>query len=414
MTQALPVPPLHVRTTELQQRPQLIGLADPAHPLVVQRRGEGVVGLGRTLRWEFRGRRRFAEAAAAWASLIASATVDDAVGLPGTGLIAFGAFAFSPDSARPSVLEVPATVVGVREGRAFLTEISTEPFTAPPVAPRLRPYGAEYRITLLPGALDGEGYEAAVADAIGRITAGELEKVVLARDIVGKLPDGADLRRVLCDLALGYADCWTYAVDGLVGASPETLVEARAGIAHTRVLAGSSARGADAGEDQAAALALATSSKDQDEHRFAVQSALTALRARAATVTVSEQPFALKLPNLWHLASDIEAELEPGTTALDLVAALHPTAAVAGSPTDVATAVIAELEPSDRGRYAGPVGWVGAHGDGEWAIALRGAQVDDDGRITAHAGAGIVAGSNPVQERAETAMKFRPIADAFA
>ncbi len=152
MTQALPVPPLHVRTTPLEIRPQLIGLADPVHPLVVQRRGEGVVGSGRTLRWEFHGRRRFAEAAAAWASLVAGATVDDAVGLPGSGLIAFGAFAFSPDSARPSVLEVPSTVVGVREGRAFLTEISTEPFDGPPVAPRVRPYGAEYRIALLPGA----------------------------------------------------------------------------------------------------------------------------------------------------------------------------------------------------------------------------------------------------------------------
>jgi menaquinone-specific isochorismate synthase len=180
-----------------------------------------------------------------------------------------------------------------------------------------------------------------------------------------------------------------------------------------RVLAGSRARGADALEDQDAAVALATSTKDQDEHQYALQSLLTSLRPHSRNITTSELPFTLKLPNLWHLASDVEAELTDGSTSLDLIAVLHPTAAVAGTPTTAALALIDELEPFDRGRYAGPVGWVGADGDGEWAVALRCAEVSPTGDITAYAGAGIVAESDAEMELAETRMKFRPIVEAF-
>jgi menaquinone-specific isochorismate synthase len=179
------------------------------------------------------------------------------------------------------------------------------------------------------------------------------------------------------------------------------------------VLAGSAARGIDSASDQQAAVALATSAKDQDEHEYAVQNVLASLRRHSADVTASEVPFTLKLPNLWHLATDIEGTLIDGSSALDLAAALHPTAAVAGTPTKAALALIAELEPFDRGRYAGPVGWIGADGDGEWAIALRSAQVAPGGDITAYAGCGIVAGSEPERELAETKIKFRPVKEAF-
>ena len=144
-----------------------------------------------------------------------------------------------------------------------------------------------------------------------------------------------------------------------------------------------------------------------------MQNVLASLREHSADVTASEQPFTLKLPNLWHLASDIEGELTDGSTSLDLVRALHPTAAVAGTPTATALALIEQLEPFDRGRYAGPVGWIGADGDGEWAVALRSAQVRDD-TITAYAGAGIVSESVPQRELLETRMKFRPIVEALA
>jgi len=141
---------------------------------------------------------------------------------------------------------------------------------------------------------------------------------------------------------------------------------------------------------------------------------LDALRGHARGVVSSEMPFALKLPNLWHLASDVEGALADGSSSLDLVAALHPTAAVAGHPTETALAQIGELEHLDRRRYGGPVGWVDASGDGKWAIALRSAEIDAEGTVTAYAGAGIVAESDPDRELAETRLKFRPIVEAFA
>ncbi|MDQ1548766.1 MAG: menaquinone-specific isochorismate synthase, partial [Microbacteriaceae bacterium] len=217
----------------------------------------------------------------------------------------------------------------------------------------------------------------------------------------------------IATLALGYPDCWTFSVDGFVGSSPETLVSVDAGSVSARVLAGSAARGTDAASDQEAATGLATSAKDLDEHRYAVQSVLASLADHSPNVTASELPFTLKLPNLWHLASDVDGTLTDGSTSLDLLASLHPTAAVAGTPRADALGLIAELEPLDRGRYAGPVGWVGADGDGEWAVALRSAQVSPTGDVTAYAGAGIVADSDSARELLETKMKFRPIVEAF-
>jgi menaquinone-specific isochorismate synthase len=138
------------------------------------------------------------------------------------------------------------------------------------------------------------------------------------------------------------------------------------------------------------------------------------IRDRGRGIASSEIPFTLKLPNLWHLATNIEGTLSDSSSVLDLAAALHPTAAVAGTPTDAATALIRELEQIDRGRYGGPVGWVDANGDGKWALSLRSAEIDADGGIRAFAGAGILAQSDPDAELAETKLKFRPIVDAFA
>jgi len=404
--QALPA--LTVETRAIEQVPSLLPILDPRTPLLFIRRGDGIAGFGEALRLEFHGSDRIREAADAWRTISAAAKVTDPVGVSGTGLVAFGAFTFDDESQRASVLIVPEVIVGRRDGHSWVTRVDGSELKL-----EKRPLGSEYRIALHQGTLDGEGYKAAVAEAIRRIQAGELSKVVLARDLVGHLPDEADLRRVLVDLALGYPDTWTFAVDGLLGSSPETLVRVNHGIVTARVLAGSIGRGADAEADHAAALALATSTKDLDEHRFAVQSVLSSLAGHATGVVSSELPFALKLPNLWHLASDVEGTLSDGSTALDLAAALHPTAAVAGAPTAAAVSVIRELEPIDRRRYGGPVGWVDASGCGKWAVALRSAEVTHDGAITAYAGAGIVADSDPERELAETRLKFRPIVEAF-
>lgn len=377
----------------------LLKFCDPRHPLAFVRNGHGVVGMGAAVRLAFTGPDRIREAADAWRAICASALVDDAVGLPGSGLIAFGSFAFADTSAHESVLVIPSVVVGRRGDVTWRTRIDAgEADIAGPV-------GAWPGVAFTAGAMTRIAYADAVDALVERIHAGELSKAVLARDLVGRLDD-ADLRVPLRRLAQTYPDAFTFAVEGLLGATPETLVRVDRGQVTARVLAGTAARGADAD------AVLLGSRKDLDEHGLARASVVAALRPHTSDLG-GDQPFALELPNLWHIASDLHGTLSDGSSALDLAAALHPTAAVGGTPTDLAVQVIDELEPFDRGRYAGPVGWIGADGSGEWAIALRCALIAD-GTVTAYAGAGIVADSVPVQELAETDLKFRPILDAFS
>nr|WP_172978288.1 chorismate-binding protein [Microbacterium sp. SYP-A9085] len=411
---------LLVRTSEIDPSGDLVQHADPHRPLVWLRRGEGMVGAGEVARLDVNASAHEPRALAlsrAWAQLCADATVEDAVGLPGTGMIGFGALTFDERSAASSSIVVPARVIGRRDGRAWLTSIRLH--DGDEHRPDPVPFGPFWSATVGPGALDADGYQAAVRGALAAIRDGEVGKVVVARDLVGTVPEGADLRRLVHALAGGYPDTWTYAVDGIVGASPETLVTVSRGRVTARVLAGTRPRGADAVEDAAAASALAASAKDLDEHGYAVHSVTSALGPHVSHLTADAHPFTLELPNVWHLATDVAGTLTDGSTSLDLIRALHPTAAVAGTPTDAAIEVIRRLEPFDRGRYAGPVGWIDAHGDGEWAIALRGAQFGAHAvggliPVTAHAGAGIVAGSDPESELLETRVKFRPIVDALA
>ena len=395
-------------TVEIDDLGPIIPLLSPRDPLLFLRRKQGVAGIGEALRLEFSGEDRMRNAATAWRSIVSAATISDPIGLPGTGLVALGSFSFSRDSAATSVLIVPSILIGRRDGRSWITRVNTDAAVPTPTA-----LGPEYRLSLLPGEMKPDMFTAAVDKAIEAIHTGGVRKVVLARDLVGHLPEGADLRRVLLELALGYPDGFTYAVNGLIGSSPETLVRVDHGEVGARVLAGSIGRGSDAETDHDAAVSLATSTKDLDEHAYAIASVLRVLEPHSSVLTASESPFTLKLPNLWHLASDVAGKLSDGSSSLDLIAALHPTAAVAGAPTGAAMDLIEELEPFDRGRYAGPVGWVDANGDGEWAVALRCAHVSSTGRITAYAGAGIVDGSVAERELAETKMKFRPVVEAF-
>ena len=240
-----------------------------------------------------------------------------------------------------------------------------------------------------------------------------VEKVVLARDLTSEVDEAFDLRPVLSKLAANYPSCWVYSVDGTFGASPELLVRVSHGQVSARVLAGTAGRGTDPAVDQAIASALAGSSKNVAEHAFAVDSLVQALEPFCDHVDADPQPFSLALPNVWHLASDVHGVLKEDSSVLDLASALHPTAAVAGTPRKTAQELIRKLEPFDRGRYAGPVGWIGADGDGEWAIALRGGQVDGT-KITAYAGCGIVAESEPAAELTETDLKFQPILGAIS
>lgn len=407
------VPVLTVRTRASGHLDSLLPLLDSRAPLLFMRRGEGVAGVGEALRLSFRGPERIAQAAETWRRVAASAHIDDAVRMPGSGLLAFGAFTFAAGSHYESVLIVPRTIIGRRDGVSWVTEVRVAGDTtaAPAVVPT--PLGPACRVSLEPGEVGPALFRELVADAVARIRDDDVRKVVLARDLVGRVPAGAELRGVLAALAGDYPDTWTFAVDGHIGASPETLVQVRAGTATARVLAGSAARGADADTDRAASERLAHSAKDLEEHRYAVQSVLDALapHTRGGEPT-SEGPFTLQLPNLWHLATNVDGALSDASSALDLVGALHPTAAVAGTPTATALELIRELEPLDRGRYGGPVGWVDAAGDGTWAVSLRSAELASDGLLRAYAGSGILAESDPEAELAETELKFRPIVGA--
>lgn len=413
--------PLVVETREIDPVEDLLAYADPARPLAWLRRGDGIVAVGEPLA-ELRpsvesGQSRTAALAAAWRGMAAQAEIFDPIGLPGTGLVAFGAFTFDENSAADSVLVVPSRVLGRHGDRFWETRLRRGDAPFDDEAFATEPYGPHWAGTVGPGAQSPQGYQDSVRRALTRIADGELSKVVLARDLTGSIPAGSDLRRLVRALSTGYPDTWAFAVDGLIGASPETLVTVHDGTVTARVLAGTIGRGADADADTAASSHLASSTKDLDEHQYAVQSVLASLRPHTRALAASEQPFLLKLPNLFHLATDVEGELADGESALDLVQVLHPTAAVAGTPTPAAIAAIRDLEPFDRGRYAGPVGWVDAAGNGEWAIALRCAQFtagSDEIGVTAYAGAGIVAGSDPESELLETRVKFRPLVDALA
>jgi menaquinone-specific isochorismate synthase len=375
------------------------------------RNGQGMVGYGEAVRLSARGPRRMQELAEAWRALVAKTVVDDQVSQTGSGLVAFGSFSFADDSSAESVLVVPKVLLGVRDGVRWVTSIvgdDIEEFWNAQQA-----YRSESSINLVDGLQTADGFKNSVDAALRAIESDKVEKVVLARDLVAKVAENFDNRSALKKFSENYPTCWTYSVDGLFGASPELLVRVAHKQVSARVLAGTAGRGTDPGIDQAISNALQTSAKNIAEHKFAVASMVEELKKFCTKVDADEVPFSLPLPNLWHLASDVHATLHDDASVLDIAAVLHPTAAVAGTPTLVARKLIGELEPFDRGRYAGPVGWIGADGDGEFAIALRGAQLTE-GQLTAYAGCGIVDGSEADAELAETELKFKPIREALS
>lgn len=418
-TGAVPAPRLVARTTALADPGPLLDLLPDAPALSWVRRGEGLVGWGQTARLDTGGEGRFADADAWWAALVGHAVVRDDVRTPGSGPVAFGSFAFDPLSRRGGALVVPEVVVGHRGDRWWVTTMALA--SSLPTHPELAPHEAVSPggVAYADGALASADWERAVAAAVERIGDGgreRLDKVVLARDVLARTERPVDPRWLLRGLAERYPGCWTFAVDGLLGATPELYVRLERGLVHSRVLAGTIRRTGDDTRDLLLAGSLARSSKDLEEHEYAVRSLAESLQPHCSSMNVPETPFVLHLANVMHLATDVAGVLADGASALRLVAAVHPTAAVCGTPTPVALQVIRDLEGMDRGRYAGPVGWIDARGDGEWGIALRCAELDpDDGtRLRLFAGCGIVAGSRPADELAESEAKLVPLRDALA
>lgn len=398
---------MRVRTLPVEDPGRLTHRLPDGPGVAWLRGGDGLVGWGELARFEVGGPDRMARAREWWERLCDQLAIEDEVGLPGSGPLAFGSFGFA-DTPGHSVLVVPRVVLGRREGRAWLTTYGADARALPPPThPR-----APGRVRWSEGALPVLDWQAAVAQAVRRISAGELDKVVLARDLVAQLDEPVDARALLDRLAAAYPQCWVFACDGLVGATPELLVRRHKTAVGSRVLAGTVRRDAETAADRVLAAGLLASAKELEEHAYAVRSVADVLRAHCSELDAPGSPYILQLANVQHLASDITGRLVDDTSALELAAALHPTAAVCGTPTDPAAALIAELEGMDRGRYAGPVGWLDATGDGEWCIALRCAEVDG-ARVRLFAGCGIVAGSDPQAELAESQAKLVAMRDAL-
>jgi menaquinone-specific isochorismate synthase len=329
---------------------------------------------------------------------------DDEVGGPGTGPVAVGALPFDPTVA--SRMTIPARVVGRNaDGSGWITQIGPRLDPLPEPAPR------PTRFTVR-GVESRTWWEGAVEAALADIATDAFAKVVLARQVVVDADAPFDLRTVVRRLRSQQPGCILYADRGFVGATPELLVRRSGDRFESRPMAGT-APGSVAAE---VAARLAASNKDAREHRFVVEAVHDALAPVSAVVEVPDTPVVEHFGSLAHLVTPIGGTLRGAgrelPSAPDLARRLHPSPAVGGTPTDAALAAITRLEPFDRGPYAGPVGWVDARGDGAFAVALRGAELDGPHALL-RAGAGIVAGSDPAAEWAETAAKFEAMLRAL-
>jgi menaquinone-specific isochorismate synthase len=399
-----------VRSTAVDEPFDLLGGVPDGNGPIWLHEGEGLVGVGEAARFEIdAGPGRFERAQAELESFFSSCEVHDEVHRLGSGPLAFGAFTFDRD-APGSALVVPQVVLGYREGHHWVTTVDG----AEPPSLRASPptTALTERIRYAGSTMSELRWLEIVAEAVDAIEAGKLDKVVLARDLLVWSKSGFDARVLAGKLGSRYPQCFTFAFDGLIGATPELLVRRRSGEVESLVLAGSAARGRDEATDEELGRALLHSLKDLHEHRPAVESVRSVLSRLCSELKVDDEPYLLKLANVQHLATKLRGRLASALSALELAGALHPTAAICGTPTATALDLIHSLEGMERARYSGPVGWVSASGDGEWGIALRCAELTGS-RCRLFAGSGIVKGSLPEAELEETRLKLRAMQAAL-
>lgn len=406
------LPSLNIRVCELTSAPESL-LA-----LVPQSRGvtawisddREIVGWGETLRMDFSGAHAIREAARTWKEVASCAHVEIEEGSshpPMTWPVALGSFGFSAHST--GYLLVP-TYALVRSGtRWWAVSAGTEEGAPNPLdalAGNPSQVHPPAGLWTEPGRMTQSKWKDTVRRLAQMLQSGAASKVVLTRDLVVSASQPIDERFLVKELRERYPSTWVYAVEGLIGATPEMLASLHDGQFVSRVLAGTST--------PSEGDALLSSAKNRTEHHLAVESVARALAPLAEGMTISPEPTLLVLPNVTHLATDVEAQVRGGNV-LDVVDALHPTAAVCGTPTQLAFSILEDLEGTQRGRYSGPVGWIDGAGDGEFAIALRCGQLSDDHlQIRVFAGGGIMPDSIPDLELAETRAKMRPILEALA
>ena len=399
-----------VTTSRIGEHLPLLNLLSNDAPLSWVRNGEGLVGWGVHATTKVSGRNRFEDAREWWHHQLETFAVANSVHGSGTGPVLFTSFSF--DRNEESVLVIPKVVVGQKGSQSWITWIGDSP---QPVLPESSAEFSQGAFTFSDGSISTSAWKERVAEAIKRIEKNSVDKVVLARDLVATSTQEIQAIPVLKKLASEYPSTWTFAVDGLVGATPELLLRLSRGMVTSRVLAGTIPKTGDDEKELALAASLARSSKDLEEHEYAVRSVAEALEPFCSSTNVPESPFVLHLANVMHLATDVTgalSETKQRVDAFSLLKSLHPSAAVCGTPRNIAFDIIDEIEGMNRGRYAGPVGWIDASGDGELGIALRTGQISGK-EIRIYAGCGIVAGSNPEKELEERAAKMIPMRSAL-
>jgi menaquinone-specific isochorismate synthase len=365
----------------------------------------GIVGWGRAARIEVpSGLRRFETTAEALEGTFARIRRD---GWSRHRPVAFGSFTFD-ERDRGSSLVIPASIMRMSADAPSLAVDGRAVLPMPEVdstadVPRIRYAGST---------LSEVDWLDAVDVAVSEIRRGHLEKVVLARDLFVWAKEELDNRLLAARLAHRFPECFVFVHETLVGATPELLVRRTGDVVESLVLAGTARRDPLAHGDAMVGEALLSSEKDGREHLLAVESVTGVLENVCHDLTVDDAPSLLKLANVQHLATRVTGRLSRPLSALELAGRLHPTAAVCGTPRADAGRMIRRLEGIERGRYAGPVGWVDALGDGEFGIALRCAEVHGT-RARLFAGAGIVAESTPEAELEETRLKLRAMQSAL-
>lgn len=346
---------------------------------------------------------RFPRGARAVAALLAGAEIHDEVDLPGSGPVVFGSWTFDEDSPGSRLL-VPSVIHGSSEEVAWTTTITFGEGT--PTGPAGDPTVREG------SSLAGQEWMRAVERALAAIASGTIDKVVLARKVSVEAAGDLDQNRLARLLAGRYPGCFTFCFEDLVGASPELLVRRVGDLVDSVPLAGSARRGATEKEDIELGRELKESHKNLAEHALAVQTVMEKLSPWCSDLIKEPEPSLLLLANVQHLSTKVQGRLTGTPNALTLAGTLHPTAAVCGVPQAAAMDLIRALESFDRGRYAGPVGWMDHRGDGEWALALRCALIREN-RAEIFAGAGVVAESDPQSELEETSLKLQAILSAL-
>jgi menaquinone-specific isochorismate synthase len=402
---------ISVTTARLGEHLPLLELLPDSAPVSWVRGGDGLVGWGAYATTKVSGANRFSDARTWWHQQLEKFSVSDSVHASGTGPILFTSFSF--DESEESELVIPEVVVGMRNGSSWITWIGDK---AQPKLAQSAQVLEDTEYNWGDGSLSPSEWQIRVAKAIKEIEDRNLEKVVLARDLKVHSHRAIDPRKILRNLSAEYPSTWIFAVAGLIGATPELLLRLSRGMVTSRVLAGTISKTGDDEKDLALAASLARSSKDLEEHEYAVRSVADALDPFCTSTNVPESPFVLHLANVMHLATDVTGALIESKKSVDaftILEKLHPSAAVCGTPTEIAAKLIKDIEGMSRGRYAGPVGWLDARGDGEIGIALRCGQIVEN-ELRIFAGCGIVAGSNPEKELSESNAKFAPMRSALS